>query len=897
MIYRDCITVKPQTSARFKSFEYMECLVKLGNVWLRIVTVYRPTPSRSNGFTVRQFINEFTTLLEVLTVSQGQLLILGDFNFHVDDLNDCCTKQFLNLLLSFNLVQHVLDPTHELGHCLDLVITRSSDNMLCNLTVRNPCLSDHYAVTFNVLHKKIKYKQETISYRPYKHIKENDFIRDVANISPFISSNCTKDNSLITPSHVDDLVCSYNSNLMSLIDKYAPVKTKTITIRPNAPWYNNEINQAKRLRRKYEHKMLRCKKSGYPNHYEFEFREQCKVVNNLIMKSKCDFYNGKVEAARGDQKELFKLFDTIFHNNSAQPLPSHDSFEQLSNMFSDFYATKIEKIRSNISSNNVDGSARVGLLALDKPCQVDVPLTEFHPATADEIRKIINSSPNKSCDLDPIPTWLLNKCGDSLVLLIQGIVNMSLTSAYMPHDLKKAILTPIIKKLFLDPEVLNNFRPISNLSFISKIIEKVVASRLNDHMSLNGLHDMMQSAYKKLHSTESALIYIFDDVLNALDLKRLIMWILQDLSAAFDTVDHTVLLNRLEKRLGIKEKALAWFKSYLSGRTQSVRIKDAYSDEKPLRFGVPQGSVLGPILFSIYTLPLGDILRKHKVPYHFYADDSQEYTFFDIDDYKATARQMEMVVNDLRVWYTHNFLKSNDDKTEVMIMSSKFCSSFYKFPIAVGDVLINPSINFKNLGVTVDQNLTMTNHVNNIVRSAFIKLREIYFYRRFLTKDSLTVLVHAFITSRIDYCNSLFTGLPDVLLRKLQSVLNASARLISGTRKYDHVTYVLKELHWLPIKQRVKFKLLLTVFKCINGLAPLYLQKRIAFCNNSKLRSSSKKLLIVPESRTKTYGDRRFSVAAPKHWNLLPNDIRNSPSIEVFKTKLKTYLFREAYGC
>ena len=149
--------------------------------------------------------------------------------------------------------------------------------------------------------------------------------------------------------------------------------------------------------------------------------------------------------------------------------------------------------------------------------------------------------------------------------------------------------TPIIKKLFLDPEVLNKFRPISNLSYVSKIIEKVVASRLNDHMSLNGLHDLMQSAYKKFHSTESALLNIFDDVLCALDLKRLAMMIIQDLSAAFDTVDHEILLNRLEKRLGIQGKALAWFKSYLSNRTQSVRVNGVYSESRPPKFGVPQG--------------------------------------------------------------------------------------------------------------------------------------------------------------------------------------------------------------------------------------------------------------------------------------------------------------------
>ena len=134
------------------------------------------------------------------------------------------------------------------------------------------------------------------------------------------------------------------------------------------------------------------------------------------------------------------------------------------------------------------------------------------------------------------------------------------------------------------------------------------------------------------------------------------------------------------------------------------------------------------------------------------------------------------------------------------------------------------------------------------------------------------------------------------MLRKLQAVLNASVRLISSTRKFDHITPVMKDLHWLPVKQRIKFKLLLTVYKCINGMAPRYLQNKLNQCNNSKLRSSNMKLLKVPKSITKSYGDRRFSVADPKYWNLLPKDIRLSPSLDIFKSKLKTFLFTEAYG-
>ena len=190
----------------------------------------------------------------------------------------------------------------------------------------------------------------------------------------------------------------------------------------------------------------------------------------------------------------------------------------------------------------------------------------------------------------------------------------------------------------------------------------------------------------------------------------------------------------------------------------------------------------------------------------------------------------------------------------------------------------------------------MSRHINRIVSVAFLKLREISYYRRYLNTETLKTLVHAYVTSRIDYCNSLLIGLPNILLRKLQSVLNAAARLVSGTRKYDHITPVLKDLHWLPIRQKIKFKLLLLVFKSIHGMAPRYLSEKIVLKKDSGLRSSGQNLLIVPKAHTKSYGDRCFSVAGPKYWNLLPKALRKTECLESFKSKLKTFLFTEAYG-
>jgi hypothetical protein len=181
----------------------------------------------------------------------------------------------------------------------------------------------------------------------------------------------------------------------------------------------------------------------------------------------------------------------------------------------------------------------------------------------------------------------------------------------MPVNLKEALLNPLLKKASLDSKTFKNFRPVSNLAYISKIVEKVVDNCTTDHMALHNLHDEFQSAYRKFHSTETALLRLHNDIMQAIDNKEAVALVLLDLSAAFDTVDHQILLNRLSSKVGIRGSVLAWFKSYLSDHSQKVIIKGSRSSSHKLNCGVPQGSILGPKRFSIYIIPLGEIIQKH----------------------------------------------------------------------------------------------------------------------------------------------------------------------------------------------------------------------------------------------------------------------------------------------
>ena len=192
----------------------------------------------------------------------------------------------------------------------------------------------------------------------------------------------------------------------------------------------------------------------------------------------------------------------------------------------------------------------------------------------------------------------------------------------MPISMKNAVISPLLKKPSLDFEILSKFRPVSKLKFLSKVIEKVAATRLTNYLCDNNLNESLQSAYKKDHSCKTALLRIQNDILKSIDDKQCVVLLLQDLSAAFDTVDHKILLHRLPTRFGIKGKALSWLQSYLTDRSQSVQIDGFTSSVRPLRFGVPQGSVLGTLLYLLYTAPLGNVIRWHDMDFHLYADDT-----------------------------------------------------------------------------------------------------------------------------------------------------------------------------------------------------------------------------------------------------------------------------------
>ena len=614
----------------------------------------------------------------------------------------------------------------------------------------------------------------------------------------------------------------------------------------------------------------------------------------MLLQAKKDYYNNLIAESSTDSKNLSNIVKDILHQRSEMKLPEHASTEELANRFAVFFTDKVCKIRDELPDLS---RHQLNLPTPVLTCSLNV----FSAVTESEIRKIIAKSPTKSCSLDPAPTWMVKDSVDELIPMVTILVNLSLQSANMPDSMKQALVTPLLKKDDLDPEVLKNYRPVSNLSFLSKVLERVVAARLTNYMTINQLHEPMQSAYRACHSTETALVRVQNDILRTLDQGGAAIIVLLDLSAAFDTIDHSILLSRMESVLGVKGSALQWFKSFLLGRKQRIKINDDFSENQEILWSVPQGSVLGALFFLIYIIPLAQLIRSYGLNNHGYADDTQLCLSFkktsDNAIVKCEILNLEKCLCDISVWMSQNKLKLNNDKTEIILFGSKKHLAelnIKSLSVAGTDVSV-ASEPVRNLGAMFDSLLIMAPHVKSVVKKSSFHLRNIGKARRVLTEDATKTVMQSLVMSRLDYCNALLIGIQQDLIAKLQRLQNSAARIVSRTRKYEHITPVLIKLHWLPIKFRIQFKVLLLVYKALNGLAPKYIKELLVpYKPRRHLRSEAKGLLDEPRTRLK-FGDRAFSISAPRLWNALPQHLKDSTSCQAFKKCLKTHLFRLAH--
>ena len=372
--------------------------------------------------------------------------------------------------------------------------------------------------------------------------------------------------------------------------------------------------------------------------------------------------------------------------------------------------------------------------------------------------------------------------------------------------------------------------------------------------------------------------------------------ILLDSSSAFDTVDHGILLSKLEQEYNIRNKALALIKSYLEQRTFSVTVNGEVSSEKPLQYGVPQGSLLGPLLYIMYIRELEDLLTSLGVKFHFYADDCALYLSFNQINNSEAQTNLNTCLAKINNWMTNNFQKLNTEKTKLQIFKPN--SPSLEINIKFHDQTINCNDQVCLLGVKLGNTINFGPFISQKVQSCHFHLRNLFNIRNCLPIHSRIILVTNMILSKLDYCNSILICSNKKSLHPLQLILNRAIRFIFNLKRRTHIKPFLKKLHILPIDFRIRFKVCLFGFKIVNKISPQYLTDVFPLFRST----SNMPLRIATGGRDELM----FEVKLQKkdsiyykiksEWNRLPYETRQITSISLFKSKLKTLFFNEAFS-
>ena len=431
------------------------------------------------------------------------------------------------------------------------------------------------------------------------------------------------------------------------------------------------------------------------------------------------------------------------------------------------------------------------------------------------------------------------------------------------------------------------------------------------------MFNIFQSAYTKCHSTETTILSVHDDLIQAMDKQKVTGLALLDLSAAFDTIDHTILLHRLSTWFGICDTARSWFSSYLSNRSFSVKCNGLKSSPSDLSIGVPQGSVLGPILFILYTTPLSSLIASLNAPsshiaaqspinHHLYADDTQLFISFSPSDFSSAELSLSRTIDAISEWMTCNFLTLNPSKTEFLLIGlPQQLTKLSQSSITLRDnTTISAAISARNLGVIFDSNLSFNQHIRTLSKSCFYHIRDLRRIRSTLDYNTARTIATSLVHSKLDYCNSLYYNLPASQISQLQIIQNALARAVTNTPTFCHITPILKSLHWLKIKQRIEYKILSLTYTALHNKEPRYIVDKLNLRPPGSTRSSSLVTLKIPAVKLQM-GKRSLSFAAPFLWNSLPSTIRQPATLSqsgplaitrnCFHKRLKTHLFPHSF--
>ena len=863
--------------------EHIFVEVEINRIKLLIGVLYKSPSVRYGVF------NEIFETLAFLTTKYDHCIFTGDFNLNQLDVNSPACKFFRNNILEpLSLTQIVKSPTRvtkDSCTLIDLILVNSENNVKFVGTTEIAGISDHKLVYCSYSLKKIKQKPIMVRRRDLRGFAKNEFARDMANVDWSAVQGLAEHN-------LEEATSKFQTMFSTILNNKAPMRDVKITKPVNSTIFTDEITFLMDLRDKYKIKWNQVKKNNFLNNlienpndtfYYTRFKELKNLVNHMIRRGKYIEFNNKINNKLGDSKKFhhnlkeFNVVNSKKNNNSSchlDPNLLNKSFAKNNNaQVSDKHIEKmVRKINKNSKTANF----------------------EFQLVSIKDIIETTNSLKSNACGIDEISAFFIKLSIGSTAKIFAEIVNASLKSGRFPSSWKKARIKPIPK--IPDPISASNFRPISLLSAFSKIIEKIAAKQMKNYLINNNFLDKFQSAYREKHSTTTALIDITDNIYKALDNSEITILVLLDYSKAFDCANHRLILAKL-KALGFKISALKWIDSYLSNRSQQVVTDKGESTWIDLLNGVPQGSILGPLLFTILV---SDIARNISFcKYHLYADDTQIYLSGKVCDIIKLIKNINQDLNSISKFSVNNCLKLNEGKSVFIIIGSK--QNLVKINnlnlpvISINNKPIERETTVKNLGILFDENLSWDAEINKCISSGYGKLKQAYRFKNFLRNESKKLIVQSYILSQFNYSSIILQNLNKSQIDKIQKFQNTCVRFILNLKKFDHISPGFLSLKILNMAKTRKFNALTLMHKIVTDKAPQYLKEKILRQGgHHSHRTRARNNIFISRFKT-NFGRNRFFSCAGNNYNCIMNNLNLSRTLSInsFKRKVKNHFLTD----
>ncbi|KXJ15113.1 putative RNA-directed DNA polymerase from transposon X-element [Exaiptasia diaphana] len=671
----------------------------------------------------------------------------------------------------------------------------------------------------------------------------------------------------------------WKANLMDTIDKHAPIRNKRVRAK-KSPWIDYDLVRKMRKRDllKRQHAM-----TNDPDLW-LEYKKSRNDVNNCIKIAKRKYYTENLEANVQDQRKTWKLLNELQNRQSVKgsisELKMGDATlkdpTSIAEAFNSHFTNVGPNLAQSISHTDIDP------LSYLKPVSSSF---SFHEVTNKDVLLLLqNLNSKKATGPDKIPAKLLKLAGNIISPSLTKIFNCSLSSGIFPEDWKVARVSPVYKAgTKSDP---NNYRPISVVPIVAKIFEKLVHNQLYRYLATNNLLANNQSGFRSLHSTLTALIDANNSWCVNIDKGLINGVVFIDLKKAFDTIDHKILIQKL-KVYGIDRNTLPWFESYLLNRQQHCSINGHISKDRNLSVGVPQGTLLGPLLFLIYINDLpNSIGLGHS---RMYADDTS------ISFAAQTKHELQTLINrelsNVNIWLKSNKLSLNVAKTEFMTIGSRqrlMTQANAPIDIHIESSKIKQVSKTKSIGVIIDETLSWAEHVNYISKKISSAIGALKRVRCFIDQATAAKIYKAIIEPHFNYCSPVFDGISQKLDDKLQKLQNRAARIVTRSSFDESAKPLLDMLGWDTVSVAREKQKAITMFKSVNSLAPKYLMDMFSYRQSLYNFRNSENILNVPKPRT-NYLKRSLGYSGAVLWNGLTCDMRTARSLADFKKQLNGF--------